>query len=496
MNARCAAGARAVEHLRRSSRHTRAAWIALVISLVAACHRDARPGIPAQHVLLVTIEGLRAERLSCYLHALPTSDVPSTLEERLEGRAYGLDDLARAGVLVEHAYASSSRLVPALASLHSGRSPVETGVLRDDDALDERERTLAVEFAEHGFATAACISSAGRELASHLGSGFEHVVESQDDSATLAAALDWLEHDVGTGQPAFLWIHLRGPAFPWDEALAPAEGGLGAAREPLDADPALQPGSSAFLDRLARGEIALDDRARAALLACYDDRVRATSERLAAFCERAYDWTESAREHRQEFARTFTVVCGAGGIDLGDLAPRSTRGETSNAFAGATASLDERALRVPLVVHHPESLTGERVLGACTSLEDVLPTVLDVFGYASPPLADGVSLLDDLDRRDRTPLAPRAIVSALDGARASMRWGRWRATWSRWGEGAPRPEQPLVVHDLEADPLQARDLTPTFPALAASLRARFLEWRAQRRAGFPEGRELRWPPSD
>lgn len=460
----------------RATSITLALWVAL--GAASACHRAQRPGVPPEHVLLVTIEGLRADRLSCYQHRLPTSDIPSTLEERLEGRAFGLDDLARAGVVWEHAFASSSLVVPALAALHSGRSPVETGVLRDEDVLPLDETTLASELASHGFATAACLGSRAHDLAARVSGGFEHVVTAPDDAAAIAAALDWLEHDVGTGQPAFLWLHLSGLALPWDQPLAPRAGHLGPASAVRSTVADVEPGSSEFLARLARGEIALDDATRAAFALRYDERVRASFEQLAAFCARAYDWTTSAREHRQDFTRTLTVVCGVGAFELG----------AHGALGNRVSSFDD-ALRVPLILHHPGSVTGERVLGGAVSLEDVAPTILDAFGFAPPELADGVSLFDDLDRRVRDERPSRAVVAVLPGGTYSLRSGPWRCTWTRWETGA---EPALSIHDVDADPAELDDLAASRPAWVEAARKLFLEWRGARRSGWPEGRELRW----
>lgn len=452
--------------------------VSLACASSVACRRAARPGVPPEHVLLVTIEGLRADRLSCYQHALPTSDIPATLEERLEGRAYGLDDLARAGVVWERANASSSLVVPALAALHSGRSPVETGVLRDEDALEVGEATLASELALHGFATAACISGGAHDLAARVGGGFEHVVSAPDDAAAITAALDWLEHDVGTGQPSFLWLHLSALSLPWDQPLEPRDGPLGTASARRSSVAGVEPGSSEFLARLARGELALDDATRAAFALRYDERVRASFEALAAFCAHAYDWTTSAREHRQDFSRTLAIFCGVGSFELG----------AHGALGNRVSSFDE-ALRVPLVLHHPGSVTGERVLGGAVSLEDVAPTILDAFELAPPELADGVSLFDDLDRRVSDDRPERAVVSVLPGGTYSLRSGAWRCTWTRWEGGA---DAALSIHDIDADPLERDDLAALHPGWVEAARARLLEWRAARRAGWPEGRELRW----
>ncbi|MBI5364994.1 MAG: sulfatase-like hydrolase/transferase, partial [Planctomycetes bacterium] len=247
-----------------------------LLAFLAACHRPPHPGTPPLHVLLVTVEQMRADRLSCYQHRSPTSAFDSTLEERIEGRAFGLDELARGGVLFDHAFAPSSALGPALAALHTGRSPIETGVLDEDGALEPRFTTLAAELARRGFATRACVTGTGDRIARVAGAGFESFAAESDDARTLEAARTFFDRDSGSGRSTFLWIHLAGPALPWDAPLAPEDG-----RRFVDPSYAgAADGSSVFLARLARAELALDEADRAALGARYDERLRATLERL------------------------------------------------------------------------------------------------------------------------------------------------------------------------------------------------------------------------
>ena len=72
-------------------------------------------------VVLVTIDTLRADRLSTYGYESPiTPDTPTSPN---------LDRMARAGVVFENAYSTSSWTWPATASLLTGLSPEEHGVV-------------------------------------------------------------------------------------------------------------------------------------------------------------------------------------------------------------------------------------------------------------------------------------------------------------------------------------------------------------------------------
>ncbi|MBK7878166.1 MAG: sulfatase-like hydrolase/transferase [Planctomycetes bacterium] len=472
---------------------TRALFVALLAACgigLAACARRAEPLLPPQHVLLVTIEDLRADRLSCYQHLAPTSRFDHTLEERIEGRAFGLDELARGGVLFAQAFASSGERLPSLAALHTGRSPVETGVLDEHGALDPDEETLASTLERAGFDTAAFVSAPRAGLRSALGRGFRRFAPCADDAAAIEAAAAHFERDTGDGRSTFVWLHLSALALPWDDALAPSDGRKFGA--PALAEPAV--GSSAWL---ARGETELDPRARAALAARYDERLRATLERLAGFLSRTYDWSTSPVEASETWARTLFVLAGTNGFELGE------RGAV-----GSGASPHEEALRVPLLLRHPDSLTGERVVLELVTLEDVLPTVVDAFSLDVPKEVDGRSLLDLLDDRTAPAFPSRPAVAVLPGPIYSLRTPELRAVWNRWEEpvreGVRHAPAALALYDRAADPLELVDRTGDAPvpnqassdrSAAAIAREALLAWRAARTVWTPSrARESARPP--
>lgn len=415
--------------------------------VVAACARRAEPLFPPKHLLLVTVEDLRADRLSCYQNLVPTSRFDDTLEERIEGRAFGFDELARGGVVFARAYASSPSCRPSLAALHTGRSPIETGVLDDHDALPADCETLASVLSARGFETAAFVSGPRAEFAPISRAGFETFRAPGDDEATLAAAEAFFSRDTGDGRSTFVWIHLSALALPWDDALVPADGRR-------FVDPAYTggaDGSSAWLARLARGEVALEAADRDAFAARYDERLRATLDRLRAFLGRTYDWTTSPVEASEVWARTLFVFAGTNGFELGE-----------HGALGAALSPHEEALRVPLLLRHPDSLTGERVVLELVTLEDVAPTVLDALDVRAPEDVDGRTLLDLLDDRARAQFPRRPAVAVLPGPVYSVRAEGLRAVWNRWAsppaDGARHVPGVFALYDLGADPGELRDV--------------------------------------
>ncbi|HZP18556.1 MAG TPA: sulfatase [Terriglobales bacterium] len=123
----------------------------------------AQAGTP--NVVVIVVDTLRADHLSCYGYERPTS--PQT------------DAIATQGVLFENAISPSSWTLPSHASLLTGRYSYEHGA---DDvkppsgrALDERYPTLAEAFSGHGYRTGAFSANFiyfSRDLG--LGRGFLH----------------------------------------------------------------------------------------------------------------------------------------------------------------------------------------------------------------------------------------------------------------------------------------------------------------------------------
>jgi arylsulfatase A-like enzyme len=139
---------------------------------------------------------------------------------------------------------------------------------------------------------------------------------------------------------------------------------------------------------------------------------------------------------------------------------------------------------VPLVLRHPDSLTGERIFADVVGLEDVAPTLLDWFGLPPLPGARGRSLLAVTDAYVERPFPERPAFAQLpERALYTARDARWRLVWNplraqpagRPVSAGPLPE--LVLHDLEADPAGRRDVAAAEPEVVARLQAQIRAWR-------------------
>jgi len=325
----------------RAVRRVTRALALLGVALMAACGRGgeapAAPVLPAapRHLVVVTIDTLRADRLGAY----GSTTVPTP----------NFDRLAREGLRARDATTHVPITRPAHATLFTGRYPADHGV-RDNISLPLAADvpTLAQTLQAHGFSTAAFVSTFVLASSSGLDRGFDHYDDlpaSAGDGGTGAidqaqrrgdATLTELERWLDARSPearakrTALWVHLYDPHDPY----APPE-----------------PFASRFADRPYDGEVAWTDTLLGRL--------------------------RSSLESHQLWNDALVVVTADHGESLGE------HGESGHGFFAY-----ETTLRVPFVMRGPGIPAG-RVLDGAVRLVDVAPTVTDLLGL--PPMPAGMT---------------------------------------------------------------------------------------------------------
>ena len=158
------------------------------------------------HVLLVTIDTLRADYVCCY--------------GQRKTQTPNLDGFAASGVRFERHLSSNSSTLSSHTSLMTGCTPALHGVTWNDVTEPGRRRTLAELFSERGFATSA-ITSVGVFQEQNV-FGFEYAYSRDEAEApenrgdhTLQRVLDWLAEADGV-QSQLLWVHFMDPHAPDD----------------------------------------------------------------------------------------------------------------------------------------------------------------------------------------------------------------------------------------------------------------------------------------
>ncbi len=366
----------------------------LVLAAATACAPPAAPPGARPSIVLISIDTLRSDRLPAYGYGA--------------GSTPAIDRLARDGILFERAYSPAPLTLPAHASLFTGLLPPEHGV-RDNLGyrLDgARHPTLAAALRAAGYRTGGAVSAFVLRGETALGEGFDLwqdevtagagslLGEAQrSGTASLAAALEWLDDLGPKPEPFFLFLHLYEPHAPYTPPAALAA----SLADPYD------------------GEVAVADQVVGELLAVL--------------------------ERKGLYEGSAMVLLGDHGEGLGD------HGEAEHGIL-----LHREALQVPLILKLPGGERGGSRDALPRTLIDVAPTVLSLARLPERPELAGRSLLAPVD--PERPLYAETYHPYLRygwSALLSVIAGPWHLI-----EG-PAPELYDVVADAgERHPLGAR----------------------------------------
>lgn len=182
------------------------AWLSALLAMVLAFQLAClKKRAPVYNVILITIDTLRADHLSCYGYPRETSPF--------------LDYLAQNGVLFEHAFSSISYTTPSHASIFTSLYPVQHKVLVNGARLHKEAFTMAEMFQDIGYQTAGFCSVG---FLSNLSQGFDifdnekykKLVHYRQAHQTIESVLDWLDSK-RPNDKFFLWVHLFDPHRPY-----------------------------------------------------------------------------------------------------------------------------------------------------------------------------------------------------------------------------------------------------------------------------------------
>jgi arylsulfatase A-like enzyme/Flp pilus assembly protein TadD len=366
-------------------------------------------------VLLITIDTLRADHLSCY--------------GARSVRTPAIDALAAQGVRFDRALAQVPTTPPSHAVILTGTYPMYTG-LRDfnSGALPHNVGVLAEAFQRHGYDTAAFVSSAVLESSWGFNRGFQTYDDHFDlrkveitnlgtverrAEQTVGQLLAWFKvRPAGgaTARPFFVWLHLYDPHWPYDPP---------------------EPFRTQYAGHLYDGEIAYADSQLARLF----DHLRK---------EGVYD-------------RTLIVLVADHGESLGE------HGEDEHGFFIYNATI-----RVPLIFKLPRGMAPPLVVRRLVGTVDIAPTLLELLHMQDPlnRQFQGASLASDILGKDAA--RERPVYSESYYPRDSFGWSELRSIVTDRFKyiQAPRPE----LYDLRKDPQELHNLYGERATLAAALR--------------------------
>lgn len=280
--------------------------------------------------LLITIDTLRPDRLSCYSSAHLKTPI--------------IDSLSEKGILFTKAFAHTSTTLPSHANILLGTTPLYHGV--HDNAtfiVKEKFLTIAEHLKNHGYSTGAFVGAYLLDSRFGLNQGFNIYDDDckgqrsqklssieRKAEAVVDNALNWLKGQI---TPWFLWIHCFDPHDPYEPP------------EPFKTQYEKDPYS---------GEVAYVDFVLGRLFS-YMRENDFFDETLIVFTA---DHGESLEQH----------------------------GERTHGYFAYNSSI-----WVPLVISIPGMKSGK--VNQQVSHIDIFPTVCDVLHIERPPFLQGISLI-------------------------------------------------------------------------------------------------------
>lgn len=350
----------------------RAAIGAPVVTAPSRRARDGRgsPGAGVRHVILLSLDTLRADHLSSYGYGPPTSPC--------------IDTLASAGVRFETAMANSPETLMSHATLFTSLLPSAHGHAKSTQRLSPRIPTLAAALRDEGFLTAAFV---GNGFLSSL-FGYENGFDRYDDGVPRAdflkfdtarsfeRAIDFLDRN--RDRDTFTFLH----TYEIHTAYAPPRDALAPFADAAYAGPV----GDVFrfwpdaVKLFGTGTPAPNDVKR--VVALYDAEIRYTDSLVGRLLD--------ALRERSLDGATLVVLLSDHGEEFMEHGTLANHGH----------SLQEEMLRIPLLLRGPNLPAGRVVRGVVSHI-DVAPTILDYLGVARPETFRGESLLEAIRAGER-----------------------------------------------------------------------------------------------
>ncbi|OQX55061.1 MAG: hypothetical protein B5M54_03525 [Candidatus Aminicenantes bacterium 4484_214] len=408
-----------------------------------------QPDYEAKNVVLVSLDTLRADHLSCYGYSRKTSP--------------NLDALAREGFLFEKAIAPSPWTLPSHVSMLTGLRTINHQVTSPEDKMSDQLETLAEVFSRAGYATVALTGGGYLHHSYGFSQGFDHyLIRGEVNNYRAVESLsenvnNWIERL--KDRPFFLFIHTYQIHSPYHSP---------------------PPYNRRFLDETAKWEKVdlkqmrlnkelrykpLIPQERKNIIDLYDGEIVYTDDVLIK--------SLIAELRRQNlYDRTLIAVT-------------SDHGEEFYEHRGWSHSHNvyNELLRVPLIIKNFNSYPQGKRIKQMVRMIDLFPTILEACGWKSNQFQiDGQSLwplirggeriqqviISDLGSRVLLPPLPMKISLIKEDYKLIIN-EPYRPEELKYFSYPPPVTPPLELYNLAVDFSEKRNLIEEKPEIARRL---------------------------
>ena len=467
-------------------RRARLSLCALAGALAAgACSKSPTPAAP-QHVILISLDTLRADHLSCYDDASPA-------------RTPAIDALAQGAVRFSDCTSAAPTTLASHVSLLTGTWPHTHGIFRNGYVVHPENRMLAELLGEHGFHTAGFAGSFALTGWVEIGQGFDHWDDAFDEriryedpepnqrraAGVTDAVLAYLDERPNE-ERLFLFAHYFDAHHPYDPPapFRPAEVPAQLTGEIADQRRAVDQHQSAILGAGSGLDNVIVQGLTKELVLEPDGQPRGIDHDLA----RLYAGEVEYMDHH--LGRLFAGLKERGLWDDALILLTADHGETfweHGDFWNHGLAVYQTTVHVPLIVKLPgQGSAVARGVDRSVSLVDVCPTVLELVDARAPSGLEGVSLVPDLigETEERSSAVFAEATQPAQREPKELLWkGACKARMVRGG-GLKYVWTPYLeieeLYDLDADPGERANLLASADAAARAeadrLRAELDQW--------------------
>lgn len=409
-----------------------------LIAALACTALPARPEPAKPDIVLIVIDSVRADHVSCNGYARATTPE--------------LDALAKTGANFTQAVASASWTQPSVMSLFTSLPPDVHQRVRPLQPHDESAVTLAQALRDAGYQTVGLTANPMSRRPFGFAKGFDHydgytVTQELGPGAALGDLTSPTLNRLAEGalarrdldRPLFLFVFYMDPH--WDYIPPPAFYRM------FTDDPV--PARRDIWTPGKRLDVSQAERER--IIAAYDGEIRYTDTHVGSLLKIIRDGPRGGN--------TAIAVCADHGEAFWE------RGVVAHGN-----NLHEEEIRVPLIIRAPDAcgdpLVRGATIGAQVGLIDVAPTLLDFAGTAPPEAWQGRSLRPFLSG-GTVPERPLTLDTRVNG----NVWRGVRTSRHKVIAGEPFTE-PSAAYDLQTDPKEENNLLKAgdpLPDAAAAL---------------------------
>jgi arylsulfatase len=409
------------------------------------------------NILLISIDSLGANHLSCYGYPRATSP--------------HMDALAAEGVLCESLFCPGIPTFPSYTTLYTGQHPITHGIISHPckNTLDRQAPFLPWHFMQEDYTTCAVDSLMRSRL--WFGRGYEFYVDPSIKHTLMylavtcedlnSRAIPWLR--AHAEEPFFLFVHYWDTHWPF----SPPERYRHLFYEGNPTDP-----DNHTLDAWWKhplGVAARDTWLRTAdglitdveyVTALYDQEVRYVDDGVGQLV--------NGLDELGLAEKTLVLVTGDHGESM-----------TEHAIYFDHHGLYDCTLHVPLIVRWPGHLPSGVRLPHTLQVSDIAPTLLEAAGLPVPMGMEGHSFWQLLTGEEQAGGHGRVIsLECTWQAKWSLRTERYKLILARQPDLYGNPLREL--YDLKADPLEERNIALQRPEIASAMEAELESWIAGR----------------